>query len=1624
MPFNSGYRGRRANDGQGMIGQETQFLQKISPRPYISGYSVQGIDDTALDPAGGQTVIINGSGFATGVSAIVGGVQIASVTLISSKQISFTSPAKTAGSYTLVVYNSSSDAASILVPGLIYSGVPQWTTSAGSIGSVYETNSINTSVVATSDSAITYTLSSGSLPTGSTLYANGVITGTAPVDSGSTTYTFAVTATDAELQDTTRTFTLTVNTDVVTWVNPASGATITVDGSYSTTLSASDAAGYNVSYTANSLPTGLTLSGNTISGTATVEATTTTLLTATAATTGRTSTNTITWTVSLGDLYFNYVTTLLSARTPSPPPFNDDASTNNFAVTINGDSRPYNSNPYTPGYYSVNFNGSTMYLSTVNQGFATSDFTIEAWVNCNTVSTVAQTIFDCRLTNSSSTGFWFGLYYNGTVISPGVYTNGAFAVNTAVNCLNTWVHTALVRSGSSFVIYVNGVNSGTFTSSASFTDTNALIGASPTVTSSSTNYLLGNISNLRIVKGTAVYTSNFTPSTTPLTAIANTSLLTCQSNRFIDNSSNNSTITPNNSPLIKSFNPYTPNSSYSAYGSTYFDGTGDFLSTPTGPAAFDFTSTKTLTLEFWVNSPSWPAGNSCFFDLQEAQPFRVLYTPGTIAWQTTTLGTNIITAGVTLLPNVWYHLAFVRNTNTLYIFVNGVQVATASYSSNWVATATGNVRVGCNRGDTWFVNGYMTDVRLVKGTALYTANFTPPTQPLTAISGTSLLTSQSNQPVSNNTFLDKSTNDFAITRNGNTTQGTFSPYGTNWSNYFDGGTNRLTTGTSSIFNLTGANITLECWVYMTVAPSVNNRLITIGPNNAQSSLQFSITTGRVFDVGVAFGSGGGVNSGANTIPLNTWTHLAFVLSGTTGTIYINGSQVGQSTGWSITSSTTNYFYLGYDSTATIDGKFTGYVSNARLVIGTAIYTSAFTPSSAPLQPVSNTKMLLAQSNNITDTSPFNTTLTTTGAVPVQKFGPFASTTLPTPYYSVYFDGTGDYLSVPTNASLNITSGSTDSFVCEFWVNWTTVGANMSVIDNGGLSGTSFPNWEIRLNASNQITLGWGNSAAPGSTIGTLATTTVPTAGRWYYITFVKTNSDWSLFIDGTRATTFNGLNTAAKTSATALYIGYGIATSAGGTGFAGCISNIRIYNGATASAPYSATSTTITVPTSPPTAITNTQLLTCQNNTFVDNSTNNFTITATGNAVPKQISPFTMSYSTKQSYTPSVYGGSMYFDGTGDYLNFTGSTGTTLSANFTIEAWVYLSTIASLQPILCIGDSFSNPGVMFYIATDGKLAIAYANARTYTGSTALLINSWNHVAFVRSGSTITGYLNGVSQGTLSNSSTFSGTTSYVGRELYNGGTGGQLSGYLSDVRLNNGTALYTSNFVPQNAPLQAVKNTTLLVNGTGAGILDASEITEYESIGDAKISTSVVPFSGSTSMYFDGSGDYLATVNPGSNFKFGTGNWTIEAWIYSTSSSTTQTIYLVYGTTIDIINIQYNGSTLAPFVQIRATNQASTTITSTVTASLNAWNHIAVVRDSATTIKLYVNGSLGATATVASTTTFVDTQFSQNPTVGAKTNTVTNYFVGYISDLRVTKGIARYTTTFTPPTSPFPISQK
>ena len=170
---------------------------------------------TAADPAGGESVIINGTLFASGVTCTVGGTS-AVTAFNSATQITITTPAKAAGQYTVAVTNPDGGNAS-QANFIQYSGVPVWSTASGNIGSVQEGETASFQVTATEGSdTIEYAVTTGTLPTGLSLNTNtGAITGTAPSVSASTTTTFSITATDDENQTSSaRSFNITVTPDL------------------------------------------------------------------------------------------------------------------------------------------------------------------------------------------------------------------------------------------------------------------------------------------------------------------------------------------------------------------------------------------------------------------------------------------------------------------------------------------------------------------------------------------------------------------------------------------------------------------------------------------------------------------------------------------------------------------------------------------------------------------------------------------------------------------------------------------------------------------------------------------------------------------------------------------------------------------------------------------------------------------------------------------------------------------------------------------------------------------------------------------------------------------------------------------------------------------------------------------------------------------------------------------------------------------------------------------------------------------------------------------------------------------------------------------------------------------
>lgn len=193
----------------------------------------------------------------------------------------------------------------------------------------------------------------------------------------------------------------------------------------------------------------------------------------------------------------------------------------------------------------------------------------------------------------------------------------------------------------------------------------------------------------------------------------------------------------------------------SGSGSAYFNGTNQVL-VYNSNNAFQFGSGN-FTWEAWVN---YLGGAGAFFDLgsvNSAGSFAVFITGGVIYVRIDGLGNDLTYTYPIAFVGNWVHLAVVRNGTTLTLYYNGVSVASGTRLNNITQNSPyiGNL----NGTSIYYFGGYLSNNRVVKGTAVYTANFTPSTSPLTAISGTSLLLNT----VSGAYLADGSTNGFAPT---------------------------------------------------------------------------------------------------------------------------------------------------------------------------------------------------------------------------------------------------------------------------------------------------------------------------------------------------------------------------------------------------------------------------------------------------------------------------------------------------------------------------------------------------------------------------------------------------------------------------------------------------------------------------------------------------------------------------------------------------------------------------------------------------------------------------------------------------------------------------------------------
>ena len=643
----------------------------------------------------------------------------------------------------------------------------------------------------------------------------------------------------------------------------------------------------------------------------------------------------------------------------------------------------------------------------------------------------------------------------------------------------------------------------------------------------------------------------------------------------------------------------------------------------------------------------------------------------------------------------------------------------------------------------------------------------------------------------------------------------------------------------------------------------------------------------------------------------------------------------------------------------------------------------------------------AQNNTFLDSSTNNFTITRNGNTTQGTFSPYGSN------WSNYFGATGQYLSIPYNSAFNLTG----DFTIECWINpgnlpSSTGNAAQSyerVFSFGTYNAANSIGLEINSNDSGNIRrfISWYNG-----TMYSVSANNAVAPGNWYHIALVRSGTTITFYINGvSTGLTITGASAAVNTSQ-ALYIaslqGFESDASAAYNGY---ISNFRVVKG---TAVYTSN---FTPPTAPLTAITNTSLLTCQSNRFIDNSTNAFTITRNGDVSIQRFSPF----SPTAPYAAGTDRGSGYFDGSGDYLTAANNAAFRIgSGDFTIECWVYLTSLSNSQSFISLfNTNGTNPGYTLYKNGSTNKIEFYCNGGTpYLISTpAITTGQWTHLAVVRNGSSMVMYMNGASVATATNSS-FTDETS---NPLYIGARADALSvtavsGYIADARIVKGTAVYTAAFTPPTAPLTAITNTSLLTNFTNAGILDNAEMNNLETVGNAQISTAQSKFGGA-SMAFDGTGDWL--IGPANqNAALGTGDFTVEGWLYVTTFSTTtgfQAIFSNRNSNSTQTSFDFGIRNSDRYLYFYNRNTDASTFSTAGLSGTNTWVHVAIARVGST-ITFYINGTASGTVSV-STNSFGTSNVIY---VGSNFNTTPDTFNGYIDDLRITKGYARYTANFTP----------
>ena len=1024
------------------------------------------------------------------------------------------------------------------------------------------------------------------------------------------------------------------------------------------------------------------------------------------------------------------------------------------------------------------------------------DFTVETWFKLDSVANWWQYI--CGKGATGVNHDFSIVFTNATTLA--CYSNAA-ATNLTVTVpalqAGVWYHVAFVRSGSTNTFYLNGVSYGSNTMTISNTNVTNPFMIGRQSYNSSAAAMTGLISNFRITKSAVYSGSSFSVPTAPLTSITNCVLLLnavstgvgSNNHTFIDSSTNNLAVTRYGNVTQGSFSPF-PN----AGGSAYFDGAGDYLETSALSSHANL-GTGDFTVECWVNI----VGDSAADPNNTKSAIIMSSSDGTgdfnILGNSTSSGKMLELysgSGKSLIFNynftkgIWYHVAYVRRSGTLHVYVNGTSIGSGSFNHQ-VGADGSTLRFGGRPGAIWnrYLNGFLSNIRIVKGSAVYTSNFDVPTAPLSVVSNTTLLLKFENAGIvdaTNNNVLE-TVGDVIVS----TSQKKFGNTSLNFN-----GSSCVILPARADFNFGAQDFTIECWFNLTAdsaAENGGNRVASLFVISS-STTEFGLVTliGNTTTTGTGIGLWNG-STGAGfsyTFSKNTWYHLAVVKSNGQTTVFINGIRIGTSNTLT-TFGSTNNLYIGRGIITGHSRFFNGYMDDIR-ISKYARYQTNFTPRSDKFYDVAPTdfdpywdKVVLRMTMDGSDNG--NTFTDLTGKSVVRN----GNTVTKTSYKkfgtaSTYFNGVDSSLAISGSyTDLNFGTG---DFTIEMWVLPTTSSQGY-LLDFRPLSTNGlYPT--MKIEGTPRVFDFWTNSA----TARAISKTPV-VANNWYHVAYVRNSGVTSIFV--------NGIKEASITDTTNYICGanrpvFGVDGFYGNaTYFGGYIDDLRITKGlARYTNNFEVPSKALpvndfVVPSTEPKYdpyLNETVLLMPLSNSFTDVKGN--TITASG--------------------TLSIDGTKAKF-GTSS-VNFNVGTLTTqssdwsLSGNFTVEAWVYITNYT--YGTICANNAGSFP-YMFMVNSAGGISLyqsSSAGSRVIAYDTKVIdLNTWYHIAFVRAQGVVTVYINGTKLVSANYTQVLGGVgTLTVGNDVYND----TLRGNMQDLRITKGKARYTTNFNVPTEPFPII----------------------------------------------------------------------------------------------------------------------------------------------------------------------------------------------------------------------------